>query len=295
VPIVITCRCGAKLKAPDAALGKTLHCPKCKTPTTITAPSVAPSGTGSGMVRPSAKIVAPDQSRLIESDEIEDALPVEEPQEVIPVSQLSEAIPVVESAAEIPLSTSDERPPLDRSGRYYLNECAACQRRLRTPVEKRGCITQCPTCRLYNRVWGKPRRGADQGIPIIVRVSAQLLQWPMLCACCLRDHDDYLKAKHYGRTSVEQTQAAVVLHALGMSGKSKLEDAIPHESWQVPYCWDCLEHVNSRDERDTHKGCATVKEAVEYRGHEGSIHTFAFHNWQHANRFIVLNHDKCVL
>jgi hypothetical protein len=32
-----------------------------------------------------------------------------------------------------------------------------------------------------------------------------------------------------------------------------------------------------------------------YHGFQGSVHAFSFYNWQYANRFIVLNHDKCLI
>src|SRR6266496_1639467 len=40
MPITMTCSCGAKLKAPDTAAGKTVACPKCKT--RLTVPFAAP-------------------------------------------------------------------------------------------------------------------------------------------------------------------------------------------------------------------------------------------------------------
>ncbi len=86
-----------------------------------------------------------------------------------------------------------------------------------------------------------------------------------------------------------------MLAVWAFSGKSAAEDLIPHDSWRVPYCWDCLEHVKTRHEEDMHKGCCALKPAVEYRGYQGSVHTFSFDNWQYANRFIVLNHEKCIL
>jgi hypothetical protein len=83
-----------------------------------------------------------------------------------------------------------------------------------------------------------------------------------------------------------------MLAILAFKGKAALEEALPYDSWKVPYCWDCLEHVKSKDEEEMHKGCATVKSAVEYHGYEGSVHSFSFHHWRYANLFILLNHDK---
>src|SRR6266852_2538434 len=40
MPVYVTCSCGAKLKAPDDAAGKTIACPKCKT--RLRVPSPAP-------------------------------------------------------------------------------------------------------------------------------------------------------------------------------------------------------------------------------------------------------------
>jgi hypothetical protein len=139
------------------------------------------------------------------------------PQQMLPVKQtpskndeilevieiLDDDYPEVPKVVPVPVSNSDERPPLDPSGRFYMTECATCQRLLRTPIEKRGCISQCPTCRLYFRVWGRPRRGVADGLPITVRVSAFLFQWPTACACCLGPHDDLLKVKHYRSTNFD--------------------------------------------------------------------------------------------
>jgi hypothetical protein len=42
MPIVVACPCGAKLKAPDTAAGKTLACPKRKARLTVPLPAPAP-------------------------------------------------------------------------------------------------------------------------------------------------------------------------------------------------------------------------------------------------------------
>jgi hypothetical protein len=87
----------------------------------------------------------------------------------------------------------------------------------------------------------------------------------------------------------------VALAVLAFRGKAALEDALPHDSWNVPYCWECLEHVKRKDEDEMHDDCVNVKAAVAYHGFHGSVHTFSFYNWRYANRFIDLNRDKCVM
>src|ERR1035438_1017239 len=80
-----------------------------------------------------------------------------------------------------------------------------------------------------------------------------MLQWPTCCACCLPPHDDFLKVKHYHRTNTGGTQGVAMLAILAFKGKAALEEALPYDSWKVPYCWDCLEHVKSKDEEEMHK------------------------------------------
>src|SRR6266851_4448903 len=41
--IPVACSCGAKLKAPDAAAGKTVSCPKCKARVSVPSEKVSPA------------------------------------------------------------------------------------------------------------------------------------------------------------------------------------------------------------------------------------------------------------
>src|SRR4029077_19974431 len=43
MPISIACSCGAKLRAPDAAAGKTVACPKCKARVSVPSERVSPA------------------------------------------------------------------------------------------------------------------------------------------------------------------------------------------------------------------------------------------------------------
>jgi hypothetical protein len=65
--------------------------------------------------------------------------------------------------------------------------------------------------------------------------------------------------------------------------------------WNVPYCWDCIEHVRTRQGRLTKEVCCNFEEAVVYAGWEGSFHTFKFYHWKYASLFVTQNRDKCLI
>jgi uncharacterized protein YbaR (Trm112 family) len=140
------------------------------------------------------------------------------------VYQAAPALPETLSRAR-PSDPVEPNPPLDSSRRYLLLDCPICDRRLRVPREEAGCVYKCPVCRLFFRVPGS--RPRNDGIPIVLQLSAQLFTWPMVCSCCTRPYDTtyYADKKRDGFTVGDVLLANVLNGAL--------DDRI-----DAPCCWD---------------------------------------------------------
>ena len=154
-------------------------------------------------------------------------------------------------------------------------------------------MLRCPSCRFYNLAPGDLEWDDETGLPVPVKVSAHILLWPDRCACCLNLNDTSAAASH---TRVDW---GGVLSAMRMAkqnigfGLMKFADSTEQQHWPVPYCWECLAHVEGRS-RYHNPNCCTRGAAVSYDGWNRSFHGFSFFNWQFANRFILLNLDKCI-
>ena len=185
-------------------------------------------------------------------------------------------------------------PPRDRSGKYYLMNCLACARPLRVPTYEKGRILRCPSCRYFYLAPGKRRRRDDDGLPVSLRVSAHILVWPQRCACCLDYNDAGAVAAH---TRVDWARVACALDNLrwGWYGYSALwaEGSVQQKGWEIPYCWECLDHIENRTDRGK-KTCCNLDPAVLYDGWQGGFHLFRFFNWQYANAFICANANKVI-
>ncbi len=60
-----------------------------------------------------------------------------------------------------------------------------------------------------------------------VQISAYIISWPRMCACCLGCADD---AHSAGHTRITGTRV--------IRSNSR--------SWEIPYCSDCLDHIEAR-------------------------------------------------
>ena len=98
---------------------------------------------------------------------------------------------------------------------------------------------------------------------IPIKVSAQLLSWPVKCAACLGapDVDLEVSCSRPGRGS-----------------------RIESKCWRVPYCRPCFALV--------HGGQGGA--AVRYDGWHGTIHSFRFWNARYAKEFAEGNLRKLV-
>jgi hypothetical protein len=166
---------------------------------------------------------------------------------------------------------------------------------LRVPTYERGRILRCPSCRYFYEAPGRRRHpDDDDGLPVSVRVSAYILVWPQRCACCLDYHDAGATAAH---TRVDWARIACALDSFrhGWYGHSALwaEDSVQQRGWEIPYCWECLDHIQERTDR-CKKTCCNLGPAVVYGGWQGSFHLFRFYNWQYANAFIYANANKLI-
>jgi DNA-directed RNA polymerase subunit RPC12/RpoP len=180
-----------------------------------------------------------------------------------------------------------------RRKRFGETDCWACGRLLRFRWRDQGRVLRCPSCLYYYRAPGDRHPGADDGLPVVVQVSAVFLSWPSCCACCLDLPDTRAGASHtridWGEftAGINATSYDPVYGALRMLGSA--ED----RGWSVPYCWECLDHIRRRPDRSK-RDCCGLDAAVEYDGWHGTVHQFRFYNWQYANRFIHANQDKCL-
>lgn len=59
-----------------------------------------------------------------------------------------------------------------------------------------------------------------------VQISARLIRWPQMCACCLGRADDVYKTTH-----------------ARVTGKKVIRT--DSRWWKVPYCSDCLDHMDA--------------------------------------------------
>jgi hypothetical protein len=73
-----------------------------------------------------------------------------------------------------------------------------------------------------------------------------------------------------------------------------LGEGVETGGWKIPYCWECMSHVQGETDR-AKRSCCGLDAAVVYGGWYASTHTLRFYNWRYANAFILLNRDKCVL
>jgi hypothetical protein len=162
---------------------------------------------------------------------------------------------------------------------------------LRIPPSDRGRVLQCPSCRFFYIAPGRKHPEENSGLPVFVNVSAIILQWPACCACCLDLHDTQATTSH---TNVDWANAVMAAGAYGIGyGLLRLAGSTEQKGWEIPYCWECLEHVEGRSERPK-RSCCGLDPAVEYCGWYGTVHRFSFYNWKYANRFMLLNRDKCL-
>ena len=260
--------CQTSLNAPAEQIGAQTKCPQCGPPVRVPGPLVPmPQAAYRPPAQPTPEVV-PVQEVIL------DALPADEgtwPGEV--EEEIADALPA-DSAAE---------QQLVRPGRYHRLTCSFCRRLVRVPREDSGRVLPCPSCRMYFRAPGRCW-DEDDGLPAVVQVSARLLFWPKRCACCLRPHDTCVRAIHRQYTT------------RGLHGTAALISfCFPDQYfWEVPYCWECAEHIHTGYEEGTNPGCCNVEEAVEYNGFSGTVHQFRFFNFHYANAFIALNRDKCL-
>lgn len=67
-----------------------------------------------------------------------------------------------------------------------------------------------------------------------VQVSARILRWPRMCACCLNPVDG---------------TGTATLHQVRWK---KRHPEFSTSSWQIPYCERCLVHIQALDDVDSH-------------------------------------------
>jgi DNA-directed RNA polymerase subunit M/transcription elongation factor TFIIS len=222
--------CKFDLSAPVSKAGAKSRCPKCK-----------------------QAVEVPQQAAL--STTVPPQVPRYVPVEVLvpEVLTVPEALPV--------------GPPRDPSEKYYLIDCPTCGRPLRVPTYERGRILRCPSCRYFYKAPGRLRhRDDDDGLPVSVRVSAHILVWPQCCACCLDYHDAEATAAH---TRVDWAGIACAIDSFrrGWYGHSALwtESSVQQKSWEIPYCWECLDHIEKRTDC-CKQTCCNLGPAVIYGG-----------------------------
>lgn len=58
-----------------------------------------------------------------------------------------------------------------------------------------------------------------------VEISAKVISWPKVCACCCRDSDTHIVVSHTRVTGERVIRSQT-------------------KSWEVPYCQKCLGHIN---------------------------------------------------
>lgn len=195
--------------------------------------------------------------------------PVAEPiAEVLPVEQpIMDALPA--------------GPILDPTRRFFLCRCEYCSRDLRVPVYEAGRVLRCPSCRLSFLAPGRLQGDGNTGLPVVVNVSALIVTWPLKCCCCLRPHDTFLPVSH-----TRFDWSGGLLHGLSSAET---------QGWNVPYCWECAEHVQRRHPQLLKRTCCPSYQAIRYDGWRASVHVLAFFNFMYANQFIVHNDGKCLL
>lgn len=94
-----------------------------------------------------------------------------------------------------------------------------------------------------------------------LHVSARILHWPSKCASCLAREETYYRAS---------------------CSRPERSGRVKTATWDVPYCFRCLESVNARQ----------IGPAVIYDGWSGSIHTLRFWNHDYAREFAQGNAGK---
>lgn len=114
-----------------------------------------------------------------------------------------------------------------------------------------------------------------------IEISARLITWPRMCACCLGDAEDCYTAE-------------------ARRAKSYGADV---RTWDVPCCDACLDHVDVALGRSWGWGvklsdycaCGRPNELpVAYQGWNGSVHTFEFANDDYADKFVKANRSKVI-
>lgn len=272
-------KCQAKLKAPSERAGARSKCPRCSCPVQV--PQL-PADTNRDVrdnqfpsSEENRRALVPYSKKPIEV--ILDVLPADDIPEVIPVD---EPIPTV-----IPV-----RLRMDKERKYYLINCPYCERELRIRKQDAGKVLSCPSCRLFYLSPGKRRQSGNDGLPVEVRVSAYVLKWPLCCPCCLSPHDTFIPISH-----TRINWAYVSTYGGIADFLASLVSNTEQRHWNVPYCWDCIEHVRTKREHYMKRECCNVEEAVNYAGWEGSFHAFKFYHWKYASLFMVQNRDKCLI
>jgi Zn-finger nucleic acid-binding protein len=109
-----------------------------------------------------------------------------------------------------------------------------------------------------------PQRHPPPPLPsgwVELRVSARIISWPGKCASCLGREETIYRASHTRPDRAGRTKTGW---------------------WDVPYCFPCLERVNTRQ----------IGPAVIYDGWNGSVHTLRFWNHDFAREFAERNAGK---
>lgn len=270
--------CSATLKAPDDKVGARSRCPHCGCAVVVPKLAEQPA--------PAAELkVVPEQP----ADD-DDLVEMELVEETHPLVRLPEA------AGAYGLNNAANAPRPRRVSRFIETTCSACSRPIRVRRCDQGKVQQCPRCRFFFKAPGRRFRGEESGLPVVLKICADIIVWPDCCACCLDLHDTKTRASH---TDVDPNAISAAAWSYRFNpayAAVRLGAGIQNRWWDIPYCWECIDHIDGKTDRHKPHCCINLDAAVEYKGLVGGkFHEFRFYNWQFANRLRVLNVDKCLV